>query len=223
MADDVFFPWTEEYEIGVKLIDNDHRELFDVVNDLYAAIQNTLTPELLREITDRLARYANEHFEREEHLMAEYRYPKLAEHRRKHYEFIRVVYAVRKIEVECPERLDPRRLLGYLEVWLNRHILEDDKAYIPAIRGGYGRRQSDITTPLKGEEKDGEEEAEEMVTVPVQVPLSMVPAIRRCALLMREDEEATQALLDIADPISSMTLDEALQAAHIVLFPDEKH
>jgi len=221
MAED-YFPWSDEYSVGVKLIDDDHRELFETVNELHAEIKATPSPRKMREITDRLTRYAQEHFEREEHLMAEYNYPHLIEHRQKHHNFIRMVYAIRKIEAECPDRLDPQRLLVFLEGWLRRHILKEDKAYEPALRGDYGRRKSDITEPLKtASDGDGKENTE-LVTVPVQVPFWAVNVIRRCARLLRLGKEGAKAIEEITDPISGMTLDDALQIGELVLRRDEK-
>lgn len=217
-----YFPWSDEYSVGVKLIDNDHRELFETVNELHAEIESTPSPQKMREITDRLTRYAQEHFEREEHLMAEYHYPHLTQHRQRHHDFIRMVYAIRKIELECPDRLDPQRLLDFLEGWLRRHILKEDKDYVPALRGDYGRRNSDITAPLKTATDGEENKKDELVTVPVQVPYAAVNVIRRCARLLRLGEAGAKAIEQITDPISGMTTSDALEIAALVLRKDEK-
>lgn len=217
-----YFSWSEEYAVGVTLIDDDHRQLFETVNELHAEIERTPSPQTMREITNRLTRYAQEHFEREEHLMAEYNYPKLVEHRQKHHEFIRMVHAIRKIELERPGRLDPQRLLVFLEGWLRRHILQADRDYVPALHGGYGRRKSDITTPLDAAPKTDDKHRGELATVPVQVPFSAVNVIRRCARLLRLGEDAAKAIEEITDPISGMTIDDALAISELVLRREEK-
>ena len=133
-----------------------------------------------------------------------------------------MTYAIRKIELECPDRIDPRRLLEFLESWLRHHVLVVDRDYIPTLKGGYGQRKTDITTPLGAAAGDKQSNAEELVTLPVQVPFSAVNVIRRCARLLRLGEAGAKAIEDITDPISSMTVKDALTIARIVLRPDER-
>jgi len=218
-----YFPWKDEYSVGIRLIDNDHKELFETVNELHAIIEDDLDWAAIREITNRLVRYVQEHFEREEHLMAEYWYPGLAQHRQLHHNFVRLVFAIRKIEAEAPQRLDPKKLLALLEGWLQRHIMKADREYLPYLRGDYGRRKSDLTLsiaesgkPSSAMDEDSEDQ-DELTTIPVQVPFSAVNTIRRCARLLRMKEEGADALESLTDPITNMTLDDALVLAKLVV------
>jgi len=215
-----YFPWSDEYSVGIRLIDNDHRELFSVVNDLHALQEEDAPIDQLRDITNRLTRYAQEHFEREEHLMAEYKFPGLNAHRQKHHDFVRMIYAIRKIELECPKRLDLSKLLDFLVGWLRRHILNVDREYITFLSGDYGRRDSDLTRPLLEDAEDAKDgPVSEDVVVTVTVPFSAVSTIRRCARILRLGGDDAGALESLTDPISGMTIDDALEIAKVVLQP----
>ena len=171
------------------------------------------------EIINRLIRYVKGHFEREELLMAEYKYPGLAKHRKQHQDFVRLIYAIRRIQTECPEKIDPRKLLAITEGWLKQHILKSDRDYISSLKGDFGRRKSDAVDEPSGEAeaKANDSSIEEIVVLSVEVPSSAVAIIRRCARLLRMGGAGAESLAGLADPITSMTSEEALTIGKVVL------
>lgn len=220
----VMFPWSDAYTTGVRVLDNDHRELFAIVNELHALIERKKTPSRfeIKAIIDSLARYTREHFDREERLLRDYGYPDLDDHIDKHNDFKRLLMAVVKIEVEEPHRIDPRRLLGFLGAWLEHHILKEDRHYIPFLTGkAEGHRRPDPD----GHHDDAGNDPfdighDEMVTVTVEVPRRGVETIRKSAEMLRNGGDSAHALVNLTHSVTAMTLREALDIAEIVLRRD---
>jgi len=213
-----YVPWSDTYRTGIRLIDNDHRSLFSTVNALHEKIENKAPVAELRQVTGELLRYANEHFEREEQLMFQYGYPALSAHRKKHHDFIRMVYAIRKIEHDNPDRLDFDRLLAFLAGWLKRHIMGEDRGYIPYLTGDANRRATDWLH-VAADESDGSDDPEhdDEVSVTVKVRLSRIPALRRCARILNAGGEKAEAIETLTDPIKEMDFEDAIRIAEIVL------
>lgn len=73
-----------ELSVGVRLLDCDHRALFETISDIQRAVaadeDGRRTGMLLR----RLAGFTLTHFELEEEMMAATRYPELVRHRQEH-------------------------------------------------------------------------------------------------------------------------------------------
>ena len=117
--------WSEQFSVGVKKLDEQHQELFRIVNDLNenqdVIADATVVPDLLQ----RMAKYAGYHFKTEERIMLEYGYPEYASQVREHTEF--------KTQTArfCIDNIDGKtgvsgEMLDYLQNWLIKHILESD-------------------------------------------------------------------------------------------------
>lgn len=213
-----YIPWSDKYRTGIRLIDTDHRSLFSTVNQMHEKIQANAPMQELQQVTTELLRYANEHFEREEQLMFQYGYPGLTAHRRKHHDFIRMVYAIRKIELDQPERLDFEKLLAFLAGWLKRHVMGIDREYIPYLTGTANRRATDwLQTSAQKDGDPPQEEDDREVSITLKIKLSSISTLRRCARALNAGGEKAQAIEDITDPIKDIEFDDAIQIAEIVL------
>jgi hemerythrin len=120
--------WNKNYSVGVQTIDSQHTVLFDILNDLHAAMMKgqaqSLTGPLLRKLLD----YTNTHFKQEEAMMVAAKYPGLADHKIKHCELVKQVddYVARYERGEITLNL---HLLNFLRDWLTNHIQKVDMAY----------------------------------------------------------------------------------------------
>lgn len=207
-----FFSWEKKYSVGVRLIDIDHKNLFEIINTLHAGIKRGLSTSQIGIAIAGLARYVDEHFEREENLMREYCYPDLPKHREIHRDLIRKVHAVRKVQITQPEKIDPDKLMSFLKDWLANHILISDMDYVPYLHGEVPK--ADEQGNHVGEETLTETSAEtkiELQSVSVKVPPQSAEVLYRCALLLRRGGDEAQAIAELTDPISSMTQEEAIQ------------
>ncbi len=69
------FEWSDEYSVGIRMIDYDHRGLFEVLNDLQDAVEHRHGEAEIGHTITYLVHYVQAHFEREERLMREYGRP----------------------------------------------------------------------------------------------------------------------------------------------------
>ncbi len=211
-------PWSDEYSVGVRIIDTDHKNLFEIINTLHAGIRRGLGGRELDIAMAGLTRYVDEHFEREENLMKEYHYPGLANHREVHQNLIRTVYAMRKVQTSQPAAIDLKKLMKFLGDWLVNHVVKTDVKYVPYLRGEVPQSGGpDDGAPGEDAAGVGDETAGALTSVTVQVPAGRAEVLKRCALLLRRGGDEAQAISDVTDPISSMTLDEAKQICSSVL------
>jgi hemerythrin len=148
----IILAWEDRYHIRAPGIDEQHRRLFGVINDLHQAMVDGATRESLGGILRRLMDYADYHFDTEKQLMETGRYPGLLRHVREHEDFRRRVGEFEK-EFLAGRRGLTLELMEFLRGWLTNHILVQDKRYddflarrgpAPTVRqeGGNGGRQS---------------------------------------------------------------------------------
>jgi hemerythrin len=122
-------PWKEQYEVGVKEIDEQHRHLLDIINQVIALIEKKNEWKTTSSIIDSLINYAYNHFSTEERYMLESGYPELSWHVRLHLEFLRKVFALSEgAKQKSPDA--HQEILTYLEKWYYEHVLEIDRKYM---------------------------------------------------------------------------------------------
>ena len=80
--------WDPELACGVELVDNEHKELFKMVDDL---LEEGRTPESSEKALGFLSEYVVNHFAHEEALMEECNYPNTEEHKAEHERFVRAL------------------------------------------------------------------------------------------------------------------------------------
>lgn len=119
-----YFQWTGSLVIGIKTIDDQHRQLVALVNELHesatAPAQHCPGPELVA----RLKAYAAEHFHVEEGYMQAFAYPEFEAHQKEHEAFCDVVLSLGN---SCADgSAHPAELLEFLKSWLTNHILDVD-------------------------------------------------------------------------------------------------
>jgi hemerythrin len=137
-----YFPWSNDCSVGIRIIDNDHKDLFGMVNALHVALEGGAPAKNIDSLLAALSRYVEEHFEREEELMAAYNYPGLSAHKAKHKELALDVHALRKAHISHPHRVDRDKFLEYLKNWLSNHILRSDMDYVPYLRDQADKKQT---------------------------------------------------------------------------------
>ncbi len=208
------------YKLGIPLIDADHKSLFDEVYRLCALIDDQRPAAELADSIDFLYHYVGAHFAREEQLMREKNYPDYARHKAIHHHLKKVVYAIRKIFNEAPEKLDRQKLKAFLEDWLKNHILKVDTLLEPYINGPYGHKNQAIATrpPLAEQEVPDKE----VIEVTVRVPRNRKDIIERCARILLQATPESHDLEEMAISAQGMSMDEAEQLAKAVLL-DHTH
>jgi hemerythrin-like metal-binding protein len=122
--------WNEKYSVGVHAIDEQHTGLFNILNDLHAAMMTGQAQALTGPLLKKLVEYTQKHFAAEEAMMAKTKYPGLAAHQALHRDLVKQVngYVVRFDRGEITLNL---HLLNFLRDWLTNHIQKTDHEYGP--------------------------------------------------------------------------------------------
>jgi len=122
-----FIEWSDSLSIGVKEIDDQHKGLAAMVNEMSEGIKGGWGKEARDEVLTRLVEYTKVHFATEESLMTISNYPGAHNHKRQHEQLIDMVGSYIKKYNEDPSASN-YDLLFFLKRWLVEHIMKDDKA-----------------------------------------------------------------------------------------------
>lgn len=119
--------WTPSLSVGVAEMDEQHKKLVKMINDLHDAMKAGKGKETLSRILSELASYTRTHFSAEEGHMARFKYADLASHKAAHAELIKKLGDVQKAQNEGQNvTLD---VMKFLNSWLTDHIIGTDKKY----------------------------------------------------------------------------------------------
>jgi hemerythrin len=121
--------WTDKLSVGVAVIDDDHKKLVGMVNELYDAMQAGHGRDKLGAVLDRLVQYTKFHFSREEKFFAETAYPDAAQHKQQHEALTRQVIDVQKKYAAGTAATLSVDVMHFLRDWLVKHIQGSDQAY----------------------------------------------------------------------------------------------
>ena len=122
-----FFSWNSGYDLGVKAMNNEHRTLIDLMNQLYEAHGSGSDFEELKTIFLKLEAYTLTHFSDEEKFMAEINFPDLEVHKLIHADLLKKLEK-HKQEFLTKKELGPS-LFDFLKMWLSAHIRGIDMKY----------------------------------------------------------------------------------------------
>jgi hemerythrin len=131
------FIWTEEYNLGVGIIDEQHQHFFVIVNRIYDLLEKEKEDkEEMINIVKELIDYAFFHLSTEEKYFNQFAYADIAKHMKAHSMF-REKSAEYLEKVNAPDAALRTLLLeisDFAKTWLSHHILEVDKAYAPFFK-----------------------------------------------------------------------------------------
>ncbi len=122
--------WNDELSVGIEEIDEQHKVLVGLVNEMHDAIHEHHGSEASQRILERLAEYTKIHFAVEESLMRIVDYPGYEEHKKQHEELIKEIVELQG-KIARGEGSISFKLLHFLKMWLTQHILDSDKEYSP--------------------------------------------------------------------------------------------
>jgi hemerythrin len=121
--------WSDDFSVGVGVIDADHKRLLGLLNELHDAVQAGDAHEVLAKVLDELVLYVGYHFAHEEELFLRTDYPGSEKHHRQHQA---LTSAVQEIVADFHRQAMstlPQQVLEFLKNWLYEHILRSDQAF----------------------------------------------------------------------------------------------
>lgn len=120
--------WAEEMSVKIPQLDNDHRFLIALINQL-ASAEKIGNRRIAESVLDELINYTLDHFQREELFLTEMSYPDLARHKRLHNSFTDMIQDIRWQYLHGFRPTINNEILIFLRNWLSKHILVEDMKY----------------------------------------------------------------------------------------------
>ncbi|NJD08441.1 MAG: bacteriohemerythrin [Methylococcaceae bacterium] len=123
------FPWDDNFKTGLAEVDEQHRCLIGLLNDLASHVASDDALSGLEHLFDQLADYADYHFGTEEAIWHRYLNgdPDEKLHRDSHAAFVKEVARLRSHLTAEDRRALAEETLSFLARWLASHILESDR------------------------------------------------------------------------------------------------
>ncbi len=120
--------WSENYSVKVKTIDNQHKKLVDLINELHGAMREAHGKDVLGKILNELTEYTVFHFSTEEKLMNDNGYAGYVAHKAEHDKLTKQVIELNG-NLKSGKGVISQEVLFFLKDWLLNHIAVTDKKY----------------------------------------------------------------------------------------------
>jgi len=130
------FNW-EEFNLGLEIasIDNQHKELFAIINKLYDIAESDDIFNDLKKVIKELHDYTEYHFSTEIEYLIKFDYPKIDEHKKLHKAFTDEIAKYEELAAENKLKpADCANIFNYLVKWLTMHIDKVDRDYATFIK-----------------------------------------------------------------------------------------
>lgn len=129
------FEWNEDLATGIEKIDNEHKEIFRLLNKLLDDMDKGKGEDDIGEVLGFLEHYVRTHFTEEENYMIEHSYEGFHAQRAAHSQFIRDFYLLKNELTHSGMNLHlvvkTEQVLGN---WLMNHIKVEDKKMALALK-----------------------------------------------------------------------------------------
>lgn len=133
-----FIRWKPEYEIGVKEMDEQHKELVRIANKLFIAMRDGSSDIALQQVLDSLVNYTKYHFADEEKLIMSSKFPGYVGHVKQHHALIADIGRLYD-EFKEGKQTVGIDLIKFLKKWLVNHIQGSDSKYADHIHSQSGQ------------------------------------------------------------------------------------
>jgi len=129
-----FVEWKDEYSVGIPSIDDQHKRLLGLINQLQTAVDYQTDDAFTNEALGELVDYTRTHFVYEEKLMQDNGYPDFEAHRKEHEAMVEQVgHFLERYKQDRDATIE--EVTGFLKNWLINHINGTDKEYSSYLIG----------------------------------------------------------------------------------------
>jgi hemerythrin len=119
----VFIVWKPDYNLGIPIVDEQHRGIVSTINSLHFVMQNSYTKDMLVPIIDMMNDYTRIHFGIEEAFLERIDYPNAKRHHELHDVLSIKLMSIGKSSIF--DR-DPYPFMEFLKNWWIDHICNED-------------------------------------------------------------------------------------------------
>ena len=124
--------WNESIALGFPEIDQQHRELIDIYNELCDAMEQHASSETTLRILGHLGHYTSVHFATEESLMRILNFKDYAAHKRAHDRLLAELRVLSEQAAMAPMGVN-QQLMQIIGQWLRDHILKPDAKFVASL------------------------------------------------------------------------------------------
>lgn len=125
--------WHPRYSTGIKIIDDQHQEIFLALARLKTAVYMKGEGEDLGQLLDYFEILTQRHFKTEEDFLRLHGFPEFEAHHAEHEKARANLKEIRDRYVETPETL-ASMITSFLNGWLQHHISEGDFKYVEFLK-----------------------------------------------------------------------------------------
>ncbi|WDV45588.1 bacteriohemerythrin [Clostridiaceae bacterium M8S5] len=126
------FKWKDEYSVKISSIDEQHKKLLSIGEELFDIVSDSGNIDYYDEIVEilkRLEDYTIYHFQFEEELMAKYNYDDLERHKEQHAKFVNKIKSITDDAVDESQKSVTMDMIMFIADWIEKHILKVDHRY----------------------------------------------------------------------------------------------
>lgn len=127
------FEWTPAIAVGITTIDDQHKKLISLINDVSDAMKARKAAEVIGGVLQELSDYTVHHFGNEEKAFEKYNYPDKEAHMAAHKVYVdkinELVQRSKKGELGLSISV-----LDFLMDWITNHIMKTDMQYVPFFK-----------------------------------------------------------------------------------------
>ncbi|MDR0525856.1 MAG: bacteriohemerythrin [Spirochaetaceae bacterium] len=134
MGDNLFVKWENRYAVGIRVIDEQHKQLINLTDALFESCRQGegFAREHFGEVLSAAVDYVAFHFSTEEQIMIRVNYPEYPAHKQEHEGFVKKVLEDKK-RFEKGQSFVPNGFARYLRDWILSHIAVSDKLIVDHI------------------------------------------------------------------------------------------
>ena len=125
----VFFRWTNEMSVKSQEIDQQHKQLVSILNELYQAFIDKEHIKKIGTIISKMSDYTKYHFDTEEKYFISFDFYDKGNHIMEHQDFKNKVNEFNQ-KYHANNGALTYDVMNFLRNWLIKHIMETDQKYI---------------------------------------------------------------------------------------------
>ena len=125
--------WSGKYVIGIDIFDDQHKKLFDLINNLEKSVREGNSRAVIGNTLSELVQYTVTHFSHEERVLLEYGYPDYEYHLQEHNDLLGQVREF-KNNIDAGKSVMTMELMGFMVNWLTNHINQTDRKYVHFLK-----------------------------------------------------------------------------------------
>lgn len=125
--------WNSRYNTGIQMIDEQHQELFQIVDRLRGSVQSGADRTVVEALLGDLVACSERHFASEETFMGQFGYPDLTQHVSEHATMLTSLHELLEKFQESHQAM-ALMVPTFMEGWLRHHISDGDFGFVTFLK-----------------------------------------------------------------------------------------